>query len=87
MNAMQVALTDKFPVAVSLNSIKITKTNTAVGSKYGYLHKSLKYYLVVKENKLIEVQNLFANSEEILQLKKKDTSEQLSEVQNTAMNT
>ena len=69
MNAKEVAFADDFSVAVSvavagsLNSFKDCWGKlTAIGPKYGNFPKRTKSYLIVKEKKLIEAQNLFANS-------------------------
>ena len=54
---------DDFSVAGNLNSIKdYWDKLTAIGPKYGYFPKPTKSYLIVKEKKLMEAQNLFANS-------------------------
>ena len=63
MNAKEVAFADGFSVAGSLNSIKdYWDKLTAISPKCGYFLKPTKSYLIVKEKKLIEAQNLFSNS-------------------------
>ena len=48
MNAKEVVFEDDFSVADSLNSIKnYWDKLTAIGSKYGYLPKPTKSYLIV----------------------------------------
>ena len=62
MDAKEVTFADKFFVAVNLNSIKdYWDKLTAMGPKYGYFPKPTKSYLIVKEKKLIEAQNLFTD--------------------------
>ena len=63
MNAKEVALAGDFSVAGSLNFIKDYYDKlAAIGPKYGYFPKPKKSYLKIKKKKLMEAQNLFANS-------------------------
>ena len=63
MNAKDIVFLDDVSVAGSLNRIEdYWDKLTALGPKYGYLPKPMKFYLTVKENKLMKVQKLFANS-------------------------
>ena len=87
MNAKEVVFAEDFSVAGSLNSSKdYWDKLTATGPKYGQFPKSTKSYLIVKENKLMKAQKLFANSGGISQLKEKDNSIQLLGVQNIVTN-
>ena len=62
INAKEVAFANNFYVTGSLNSIKdYWDKLTTIGPKYGYFPKSKKSYLIVKEKKLLETQNIFAN--------------------------
>ena len=73
MNAKEVAFADDFSVVGSLNSIKdYWDKLTATGAKYGYFPKPTKSYLIVKEKKMMEAQNLFSNSRVNIQLKEKE---------------
>ena len=63
INAKDIVFLDDVSVAGSLNRIEdYWDKLTALGPKYGYLPKPMKFYLIVKENKLMKVQKLFANS-------------------------
>ena len=62
MNAKEAVFADDFPVAGRLNCIKDYWDELAIGPKYGYFQKPAKPYLIVNEKKLLEAQNLFANS-------------------------
>ena len=63
MNSKEVVFADDFSVPGSLNSIKdYWDKLTEIGPKYGYFPKLIKSFLIVKEKKLMEAQNLFANS-------------------------
>ena len=63
MNVKEAVFAADFSVAGSLNSIKdYLDELTAIGPKYGYFQKAAKSYLIIKEKKLMEVLNLFANS-------------------------
>ena len=63
MNAKEIIFADDFSVAGNLNSIRdYWDKLTAVGPKYGYFPKPTKSCLIVKEKKLMEAQNIFANS-------------------------
>ena len=62
MNAKEVVFANNFSVTGSLDIIKdYWDKLTAIDPKYGYFPKHTKPYLLVKK-KLMEVQNLFANS-------------------------
>ena len=62
MNTKEVVFADDVSVAGSLNSIKdYWDKLTAITPKYGCFPKSTKSYLIVRENKLMEAQKLFAN--------------------------
>ena len=64
INAREVAFANNFSVTGSLNSIKdYWDKLTTIGPRYGYFPKSKKSYLIVKEKKLLETQNIFANSQ------------------------
>ena len=76
INAKGVVFAGDFSVACNLNSIKdYWDKLTAIGPKYCYFPKPTKPYLIVKENKLMEKQKLFANS----RVNKKEGKRQLSE--------
>ena len=62
MNVKEAVFADDFSVVGSLNSIKDYWDQLAIGPKYGYLPKPAKPYRIVKEKKMIEAPNLFANS-------------------------
>ena len=63
INSKEVDFADDFSVAGNLNSIKdYWDKLTAISPKYRYFPKPTKSYLIVKEKKLKEAQNLFANS-------------------------
>ena len=63
MNTKQAALVEDFSVADSLNSIKgYWDKLKPTDPKYGYFPKPTESHLIVKEKKLMEAQNLFANS-------------------------
>ena len=64
MNAKEVVFADAFSVVGSLNSFKdYCGKLTAIGPKYGYFPKPKKSYLIVKgKKKMMESQNVFANS-------------------------
>ena len=63
MNAKEIIFADEFSAAGNLNSIRdYWDKLTAVGPKYGNFPKPTKSCLIVKEKKLIEAQNIFANS-------------------------
>ena len=50
MNAKEVAFTDNFSIAGSLNSIKDYQDKlTAINLKYGHIPKPMEFYLIVKE--------------------------------------
>ena len=63
MNAKEVAFAGNFSVAGSLDSIK-GYWNKLIASdpKHGYFTRPTKSYLILNKKKLIEAQNLFANS-------------------------
>ena len=62
MDVKEVVFADDISVAGSLNSIEDYRDKLAAkGPKYGYFPKPTKSYLIVKK-KLMEEQNLFANS-------------------------
>ena len=64
-NSKKVVFVDGFSVAGSLKNFKdYWDKLTAVGPKCGYFPKPTKSYLLIKEEQLMEVQNLFANSRE-----------------------
>ena len=64
-NSKKVVFVDGFSVAGSLKNFKdYWDKLTAVGPKCGYFPKPTKSYLIIKEEKLMEAQNLFANSRE-----------------------
>ena len=64
-NSKKVVFVDGFSVAGSLKNFKdYWDKLTAVGPKCGYFPKPTKSYLIIKEEKLMETQNLFANSRE-----------------------
>ena len=63
MNAKKEAFADDFSIADSLNSIKdYWEKLIAISQKYCYFPKPTKAHLIAKEKKLMEQQNLFANS-------------------------
>ena len=87
MNAKEIVFADDFSVASSLNSIKnYWVILTAIGPKHGYFPKPTKSYLIIKENKFMEAQKLFANSRVNITAGEKDNSMQLSGVQNIVTN-
>ena len=87
MNAKGVVFADNFTIPGSLNSIKnYWDKLTAIDPKYGYFRKPTESYLIVKENKLIETQKLFANSRVNITAEGKDNSVQLLGVQNIVKN-
>ena len=60
MNAKGVVFADDFSVRNSMNSIKdYWDKLTVTVPKYSYFPKPMKSYLIVKEKKLMEPQNLF----------------------------
>ena len=63
LSAKEVVFPDDFTVAGKLTSIRGCRGKlTVFGPKYGYFPKASKSYLIVKEDKLGEVRNVFNGS-------------------------
>ena len=87
MNAKKEAFADDFSIADSLNSIKdYWEKLIAISQKYCYFPKPTKAHLIVKEKNWWNNKTYLLTQEWISQLQEKDTSVQLSGVQNIVTN-